>query len=169
MILANGTKKPKIHSSAYVAPTATIFGDVTIGQGCAILHGAMVIAEGSPVAIGNDCVVMENAVVKSAGQYGVKVGDECLIGPHASVIGVALANGTRLPAGEVRLPAGDPFGAAKTYAETLRKIHAKEAPRSEGDALQAPVEADTVVDVMMLELQEMEHRRQESLKKKPKQ
>lgn len=168
MILANGTKRPKIHSSAYVAPTATVFGEVTIGQGCAILHGAMVIAEGSPVAIGNDCVVMENAVVKSAGTFGVKIGDECLIGPHASVIGVTLPNGTRLPAGDVRMPAGDPYGAAKTYAEALRKIHAKEAPRGEPDTLQAPVEADTVVDVMMLELQEMEHYRQESLKKKPK-
>ena len=33
MILSSGTKKPKIHSSAYVAPTATISGDVTIGAG----------------------------------------------------------------------------------------------------------------------------------------
>ena len=33
MILSSGTKKPKIHPSAYVAPTATISGDVTIGAG----------------------------------------------------------------------------------------------------------------------------------------
>ena len=166
MILANGTKKPKIHSSAYVAPTATIFGEVTIGQGCAILHGATIIAEGSPVTVGNECVIMENAVVKSVGTFGVKIGDECLIGPHASVIGVTLANGTRFPAGEVRMPPGDPYGATKAYAEALRKIHAKEAPRGEPDTLQAPVEADTVVDVMMLELQEMEHRRAEAKRKK---
>ena len=31
MIFSSSTKKPKIHSSAYVAPTATIGGDVTIG------------------------------------------------------------------------------------------------------------------------------------------
>ena len=31
MILSSGSKKPKIHSTAYVAPTATISGDVTIG------------------------------------------------------------------------------------------------------------------------------------------
>ncbi len=49
MILSSGTKKPKIHSSAYVAPTATIAGDVTIGADCAVLHGAVIIAEGAPV------------------------------------------------------------------------------------------------------------------------
>ena len=66
MILSSGTKKPKIHSSAYVAPTATISGDVTVGASCAILHGAIVVAEGAPVTIGADTVVMENAVSKPA-------------------------------------------------------------------------------------------------------
>jgi acetyltransferase-like isoleucine patch superfamily enzyme len=167
MILANGTKKPKIHSSAYVAPTAVVSGEVTIGQGCAVLHCAVVVAEGMPVTIGNDCVVAEHALVKSTATHPAKIGDEVLVGPHASVIGVTLSNGTRLPANEVRLPAGDPYGATKAYAETLRKIHAKEtAFAAHEKAPEAPVEADTVVDVMMLELQEMEHRRAEAKRKK---
>jgi gamma-carbonic anhydrase len=181
MILANGTKRPKIHSSAYVAPTAVISGEVTIGPDCAILHGAVIAAEGSPVSIGSNSIVMEHAVVKSVAKFAVKIGDECLIGPHATVIGVTLANGARLPANEVRMPAGDPFGATKAYAESLRDIHARDMAveshenvspggrrRGEPDMLQAPVEADTVVDVMMLELQEMETRRRESMEKKAK-
>lgn len=182
MILSSGTKKPKIHSSAYVAPTATISGDVTIGSGCAILHGASIVASGSPVTIGSDTVVMENAVVRSTEKLPVKIGDAVLVGPHATVIGVTLANDVRLPPNEVRMPPGDPYGATKALAESLRKLHAKDtaqaahenvapggARRGEPDMLQAPVEAETVVDVMMVELQEMELRRQEALKKKPKQ
>ncbi len=180
MILSSGGKKPKIHSTAYVAPNATIGGDVTIDAGTAVLYGAVVVAEGSPVTVGKDCVVMENAVVKSTPKFALKLGDECFVGPHATVIGVTLANGTRLPANEVRLPAGDPFGSTKSYAEALRAAHAREttqtahenvAPggtRRGDDALQAPVEADTVVDIMMLELQEMEAIRRESQAKKKK-
>jgi len=179
MILASGGKKPKIHSTAYVAPTATISGDVTIDAGCAILHGAIITAEGAPLSIGKDCVVAENAVVKSVAKFAVKIGDECLLGPHATVVGVALPNGTRLPANEVRMPPGDAFGNTKTYAEALRAQHAKDAAQAahenvapggtrRDDTLQAPVEADTVVDVMMLELQEMEAIRREAQAKKNK-
>jgi hypothetical protein len=181
MILVNGPKRPKIHSSAYIAPTAVVSGEVTIGADCAILHGAVVAAEGAAVTIGAQTVIMENAVVKSTPKAPTKIGDECLVGPHATVIGVALPNGTRLPPNEVRLPPGDAFGPAKAYAESLRDVHAKDTPldthenvgpgarrRGEPDTLAAPVEADTVVDVMMLELQEMEARRREALEKKSK-
>jgi hypothetical protein len=106
---------------------------------------------------------------------------------------VTLKAHTRVGDGEVRLPAGDfieavfnieqsPDAAAKAaqaYAQFLRKshsqdvvldAHANKAParRSAGEEppKQQTTEVDTVVDAMMLELQEMEHRRQESLKKK---
>jgi serine acetyltransferase len=167
MILSNGTKRPKIHSSAYVASSAIVSGEVTIGQNCAILHGAVVVATGNAVAIGNDTVISEHAVVKSTPTAAVKIGDEVLVGPHATVVGVTIANGTRLPANEVRLPAGDPYGPTKAYAESLRKIHAKESPLAlDSKAVEAPVEADHVVDIMMLELQEMEQRRAEAKRKK---
>ena len=68
MIVSSNGKKPKIHASAYVAPSATIAGDVTIGSGCAILHGAVIVSEGAPVTIGTDTVVMENAVIKASGK-----------------------------------------------------------------------------------------------------
>ena len=38
-------KTPQIHPSAYVAPNATICGDVIIGAGCRILFGACIVAE----------------------------------------------------------------------------------------------------------------------------
>lgn len=103
MILSSGTKKPKIHSSAYVAPSATISGEVTIGAGCAVLHGAVVTAEGAPVTIGSDTVVMENAVVKASGgsatQFPVAIGSSCIIGPGAYVVGATIGNGCFIASG----------------------------------------------------------------------
>ncbi len=103
MILSSGTKKPKIHTSAYVAPTATVSGEVTIGAGCAILHGAVITAEGAPVTIGSDTVVMEHAVIKASGgsatQFPAKIGDRCIVGPHAYVVGATIGTGCFLASG----------------------------------------------------------------------
>jgi carbonic anhydrase/acetyltransferase-like protein (isoleucine patch superfamily) len=103
VILSSGAKKPKLHSSAYVAPTATIAGDVTIEAGCAVLHGAVITAEGAPLRIGADTVVMENAVIKSSGgsalQFPCTIGSKCIVGPHAYVVGATIGDGCFIAAG----------------------------------------------------------------------
>jgi carbonic anhydrase/acetyltransferase-like protein (isoleucine patch superfamily) len=248
MIVSSGTKRPKIHSSTYVAAGATVSGDVTIGAGCAVLHGAVITAEGAPVTIGEQCVIMENAVLKASGgsalAFPLEVGSRCIIGPNAYVVGATIGDGcfvasgakifngatlergsgvalngivhvkSRLRAGEslpmqhiafgnpatiyppekapeihakmnfyadvFNLEPGDEVRAraAETYSKFLRKVHAvdstidehrttKPAPRRPGEEpppTQA-TEVDKVVDVMMLELEEMEHRRQQAVKR----
>lgn len=54
---------PRVDPSAVVAPTAVVSGDVTIGPGCQILHGAVITAEGGPITIGARSEVRINAVV----------------------------------------------------------------------------------------------------------
>src|SRR5206468_2169459 len=53
MILEHGGKRPRIHASAYVAPNATICGEVTVGAESRVLFGAVLTAESGPVAIGD--------------------------------------------------------------------------------------------------------------------
>jgi carbonic anhydrase/acetyltransferase-like protein (isoleucine patch superfamily) len=86
-------KRPQIAESAYVAPNAVIRGDVRIGEGTAVLFGAVVTAEGGPVEIGSDCVVMENAVLRGTPRNPLTVGNCVLIGPHAHVTGCEIENG----------------------------------------------------------------------------
>ncbi|HEY5341765.1 MAG TPA: hypothetical protein VIK27_12120 [Candidatus Aquilonibacter sp.] len=216
MILSSGTKKPKIHSSAYVAGGATISGDVEIGAGCAILHGAVLVAEGAPLRVGANTVVMENAVIKASGgsatQFPCTIGERCIVGPHAYIVGATVGDGALVGGGSrilngadvkpgttvdpsVQVTAiADVFGeifnqepgkdvrarAAEAYARFLRKTHAqdarlddhhtvKPAARRSASAPEPPATQETdvggVVDAMMLELAELEHRRQESVKK----
>ncbi|HEY1866895.1 MAG TPA: hypothetical protein VGG70_01280, partial [Candidatus Cybelea sp.] len=103
MILSSGTKRPKIHSSAYVAPTAIVAGEVTIGAESAVLHGAVITSEGAPVAIGAHTVIMENAVIKASGgsalQFPCAVGDRCIVGPQAYIVGARVGNGCLVAAG----------------------------------------------------------------------
>lgn len=103
MIVSSGAKKPAVHASAYVAPNAVVSGDVTIEEGCAVLFGAVITAEGAPVLIGANTVVMENAVVKSSGgavmQFPVSIGESCIVGPGAYVVGATIEPGCFIASG----------------------------------------------------------------------
>jgi carbonic anhydrase/acetyltransferase-like protein (isoleucine patch superfamily) len=87
VFLSHNGKNPKVHPSAYVAPTATLCGDVTIGPRCRIMHGASIIAEGGKITIGEQCIIFENAVVRSNSNHSASIGNYCLIGPNAHVVG----------------------------------------------------------------------------------
>ena len=90
MLIKHLDRAPEIHPSAYVAPGAVVCGNVVVGEGSRILHGAVVVAEGGRIEIGRDCVVMHNAVVRSTQKFSTSMGDHCLVGPSAHVVGCTL-------------------------------------------------------------------------------
>lgn len=95
---------PSIDPSAYVAPTAVISGDVTIGVDARILHGAVVTAEDGSVSIGARVVVMENALVRGRASHPVSIGDDVMIGPHAHVNGATIADEVFIATGASLFP-----------------------------------------------------------------
>lgn len=99
MILSHDETKPVIDPDAYIAPNAVVCGDVTIAAGCRIMFGACVVAEGKPITIGADCIVMENAVLRSTDKHQLIIGNHCLIGPHAHVVGCTLEDGVFIATG----------------------------------------------------------------------
>ena len=90
MLLEHRGRLPRIHESAYVAPTAVICGDVTIGENCQILFGAVLVAEGGSVVIGCNCIIMEYAVVRGTSSHPTHLGDHVLVGPHCHLTGCTL-------------------------------------------------------------------------------
>jgi carbonic anhydrase/acetyltransferase-like protein (isoleucine patch superfamily) len=91
MLVEHAGRRPQIDPSAWIAPDATICGDVAIGAGSRVLHGARIIGEsGGSIRIGRYCIVMENAVVRSSPRHACSIGDYCLIGPNAHVTGAEL-------------------------------------------------------------------------------
>ena len=87
MIITHNGKTPVIHPSAYVAPNATVCGDVTIGPGCRIMFGACLVAEGGAIVVGRHGIVLENAVLRSTARHSLTIGNHCLVGPHAHLVG----------------------------------------------------------------------------------
>jgi carbonic anhydrase/acetyltransferase-like protein (isoleucine patch superfamily) len=90
MLLTHNQHSPRVHPTAYVALNAIVCGNVTVGPGCRILFGAQVIAESGSITIGNECIVMENAVLRSSQRHPLSIGNNCLIGPNAHIVGCTI-------------------------------------------------------------------------------
>lgn len=91
--------RPRVDPSAYVAPTAVLSGDVTVGPRCRILFGAVLTAEGGAVEIGEQCIVMENAVIRAARKHPARIGNHVLIGPRAYLSGCSIEDNVFLATG----------------------------------------------------------------------
>src|SRR5260370_28244283 len=85
-------KAPSCLPEAYVAPSAVLSGEVRVGSGTCIMHGAVLAAEGGPVDIGANCVIMENAVLRGTQRHPLIMGDHVLAGPHSHLTGCVIAD-----------------------------------------------------------------------------
>jgi carbonic anhydrase/acetyltransferase-like protein (isoleucine patch superfamily) len=90
MIITHLGKSPKIHSSAFIAPSATICGQVSIGSNSCVMHGATIIAEGGSIRIGEQCIIFENALIRSNTGHDASIGKYSLIGPNTHIAGCTI-------------------------------------------------------------------------------
>ncbi len=95
---------PRVDPTAYVAPTAVLCGDVDVGPGARILFGAVVTGEDGSVTIGENSVVMENALVRGRASSPTIIGANVLIGPHAHVNGVVIDDDAFIATGAALFP-----------------------------------------------------------------
>ena len=98
---------PQIHASAYIAKDAVVIGACRIGRNASVWHGCVLRADINTIRIGEGSNVQDGTMVHLADDYGVKVGkyvtighaamihaceigDECLIGMHATILDAAV-------------------------------------------------------------------------------
>ncbi len=83
---------PKIDSSAYVAPNATLTGDVVIGADSSIWFNTVVRGDVNNIIIGARTNIQDNSVIHVASKgQGTYIGDDVTVGHmallHACTIG----------------------------------------------------------------------------------
>jgi carbonic anhydrase/acetyltransferase-like protein (isoleucine patch superfamily) len=93
-------KTPHVHPGAWVAPTATIVGDVTVEAGASVWYGAVLRADFAPIVVRAGANIQDGAVVHAAEpleigagatiahhvvMHGASVGTEALVGNNATV------------------------------------------------------------------------------------
>jgi carbonic anhydrase/acetyltransferase-like protein (isoleucine patch superfamily) len=149
-------KSPSIHPDAWIAPNATVVGDVTIEAGASVWYGAVIRADFAPVVVREGANVQECAVVHgppgvpteigrnvTVGHlclvHGAVIEDDCLIGNGSTVLDGArigagaliaahsmVGSGAQIPAGV--MAAGAPAVVKKELAGTAME----QMPRENG-------------------------------------
>jgi carbonic anhydrase/acetyltransferase-like protein (isoleucine patch superfamily) len=76
----------------WIADTARVFGQVTLGDECSVWFGAVLRGDGDKITIGNQTNVQENAVVHVDPEFPAVIGNNCIIGHGAIVHGATLGN-----------------------------------------------------------------------------
>jgi carbonic anhydrase/acetyltransferase-like protein (isoleucine patch superfamily) len=99
MLIEHLGKQPRVAETAYIAPTATLCGDVIVGEGCRVLFGAVLVAEGGPIVLGRSCIIMENAVIRGTTRHPTMLSDHILVGPRAYLSGCTVESNVFLAAG----------------------------------------------------------------------
>lgn len=122
-LFAIGSKRPMVSSGAWVAPTATVLGEVLVGEQASVWYGAVLRGDGDRIVLGARSNVQDCAVIHvdpgvpchigdgvtighSAVLHGARIDDSCLVGLGARILnGAHIGSGSLVAAGAL-LPEG---------------------------------------------------------------
>ena len=97
-------KTPVIHPSAFIAPTAAIYGDVTVGQHSSFFFGAVARAEFTPITIGARSNIQDNCVLHTdPDAMALTVGEGCTVGHGAILHSCTVGDNTLVGMGAIVL------------------------------------------------------------------
>jgi carbonic anhydrase/acetyltransferase-like protein (isoleucine patch superfamily) len=130
MILTHRGERPVIPESAYVAPSAVLCGAVTLGERARVLHGAVLTAENGEIWLGEDVVIMENALVRGRARHPVSVGNAVLIGPHAHVNGATIEDEVFIATGAALFPGSVAGTKSELRINSVLHVNSRLAPET---------------------------------------
>lgn len=78
-------KRPNVHAEAFVAPTATLIGDVTVEKGASIWYGVVLRADICTIIVREGANIQDNSVVHGGPDAVVEIGAHSTVG-HSCVM-----------------------------------------------------------------------------------
>lgn len=78
-------RTPDTAGARFVAPTATVLGDVTLGADSSVWYGCVLRGDINSIVIGEGTNIQDLTMVHLADDYGARVGCWCTIG-HRAII-----------------------------------------------------------------------------------
>lgn len=123
--LAHG--RPQIGEGAYIAPNATLVGDVVLGRNCSVWFNAVIRGDVMPIRVGDETNIQDGSIVhgtyKKCGTtigsrvtvghgvilHGCEVGDRVLIGMGAIIMDQAKISSDSIVAAGALVTEGKQF------------------------------------------------------------
>jgi carbonic anhydrase/acetyltransferase-like protein (isoleucine patch superfamily) len=81
-------KYPSIGEGCYVAPSATLIGDVTLGEGSSVWFGCVLRGDVAPIVIGERTNIQDNTVIHGEDGCPTVIGNDVTVG-HSAIIHAA--------------------------------------------------------------------------------
>ena len=85
MIIEYRGKRPKVASSAFVAPTAVLIGDVEVGEEASFWFGAVIRGDNGPIRIGARSNVQDNSVLHVSENCETVLEEDVTVG-HCAIL-----------------------------------------------------------------------------------
>jgi carbonic anhydrase/acetyltransferase-like protein (isoleucine patch superfamily) len=98
-------KKPQlpVEGEYWIAPNATVIGDVTLRSGASIWFGAVVRGDNDPIVIGENTNIQDGAVLHSDPGEPLNIGANVTVGHMAMLHSCTVGDGTLIGIGAVVL------------------------------------------------------------------
>ena len=87
----------------WVAPDATVIGDVTIGRNASLWFGVVIRGDNEPIRIGADTNIQEHTVMHTDPGSPLTIGEGCTIGHRAMLHGCTIGDGSLVGMGAIVL------------------------------------------------------------------
>lgn len=101
MQIAVNNQRPAVDPTAWIAPTATVIGSVSLGADASIWYGTVVRADSDRVTIGERTNLQDNTVVHVDEGKPCTIGNDVTIGHRAIVHGCTIEDGCLIGMGAV--------------------------------------------------------------------
>ena len=86
--------RPQVHPRAFVAPDATLVGQVSVGAETSIWYKCVLRADEEPISIGARCNIQDGTVIHVAGgHFPTVIGDDVSVGHMALIHACTLQSG----------------------------------------------------------------------------
>lgn len=90
--------EPKVGENTFLAETATLIGDVTIGRDCSIWYGAVLRGDVNTITIGDRTNIQDGAVIHtlydgSENPSQTHIGSDVSVGHNATIHGAIIEDG----------------------------------------------------------------------------
>lgn len=92
MIADLGDRRPQVAEDCFVAPNATVVGDVTMEPGSSVWFGAVVRGDVEKIHIGPDSNVQDCAVLHADAGFPLIIGKGVTVGHQATVHGCSVGD-----------------------------------------------------------------------------
>ncbi|RUW44823.1 gamma carbonic anhydrase family protein [Mesorhizobium sp. M8A.F.Ca.ET.021.01.1.1] len=89
--------------SNWIAPDATLIGDVRIGRNAGFWFGVVIRGDNEPIVIGADTNVQEHTVMHTDPGFPLTIGEGCTIGHRAMLHGCTIGDNSLIGMGAIVL------------------------------------------------------------------